>query len=239
MHPDHDRWADSAASYLLGALPEEELTAFEAHLAACPTCREEVDAMAPAVGALPSSVEPIAPPPALRERIMAEVEREASLLAAAGPEADRPSAPRRRRFAFSMPRLAPLAVGAALLVLGVAIGVGAAQLGSNEPKTVTATVDAGVAPSAGAELEMGENEAMLVAHGLPPAPSGRVYQVWLKRTGHAPEATSALFVPASDGTATATVTGPLDDVEQVMVTDEPMGGSKVPTREPFLVADMS
>ena len=33
MTPDHDRWADSAAAYLLGALPEDEVEDFEAHLA--------------------------------------------------------------------------------------------------------------------------------------------------------------------------------------------------------------
>ena len=242
MGPDHGRWADSAASYLLGALPEDEISSFEAHLAACAVCREEVDAMAPAAQALPASVDPMSAPPALKARIMAEVEREASLLAAAGPEADRPPAQRRRRrrrLSFSMPRLAPLAVGAALLFVGVAIGIGVTQIGSEGSKTVTATVDAKYAPGAGAEVEMSGNEATLVAHGLPPAPSGRVYQVWLKRPGHAPEATSALFTPAHDGTATATVTGPLDDVAEVMVTDEPLGGSKVPTEEPFLVAEMS
>jgi hypothetical protein len=138
-----------------------------------------------------------------------------------------------------MPRPARLATAAALLFVGVAIGVGASQLGSDGSKTVSATVDPSVAPRADAEVEMSDDEATLVARGLPPAPSGRVYQVWLKRPGHAPEATSALFLPRSDGTATATVTGPLDDVDQVMVTAEPVGGSNVPTREPFLVADMT
>jgi anti-sigma-K factor RskA len=239
MHPDHERWADSVAPYLLGAMPEDELAAFEEHLAHCGDCREELDVLSPAVHALPTSVEPMAPPPALKSRIMAEVEREASLLAAAGPEADRPPAPGRRRWRFAMPRLAPLAGALALLFIGVAIGVGVGGLGSSQPKTIAATVDQKVAPRAGAELEVDGQEATLVAHGLPPAPSGRVYQVWLKRPGQAPEATSALFTPRGDGSATATVTGPLDDVEQVLVTDEPIGGSEIPTRKPFVVASMS
>ena len=41
--PDHDRWADAAGAYLLGALPDDERAAFEAHLAGCAACREEVD----------------------------------------------------------------------------------------------------------------------------------------------------------------------------------------------------
>ena len=52
---------------------------------------------------------------------MAEVEREAALLAAAGPEADRPRRGRSAAgagFALRVPRLAPAAVAAALLRRG-------------------------------------------------------------------------------------------------------------------------
>ena len=41
--PDHERWADSVGSYLLGAMPDDELGGFEAHLSECPACRDEVD----------------------------------------------------------------------------------------------------------------------------------------------------------------------------------------------------
>ena len=241
MAADHERWSDSVAPYLLGALPGDELAAFEDHMAHCADCREELDALAPAVRALPNSVEPMAPPPALKARIMAEVEREASLLAAAGPEADRPPAParRRRRLAFGMPRLATLAAAAALLFVGVAIGVGVDQLGSDAPDTVAAKVDPAMAPGAGAEFELGDAAATLTAHGLPPAPSGRVYQVWIKRAGQDPEPTAALFSPAKDGSATAMVPGPLDGVNQMLVTDEPIGGSRTPTGKVYLIASMS
>ncbi len=86
---------------------------------------------------------------------------------------------------------------------------------------------------------MVDGTATLIARGLPAPPSGRVYQVWLKRPGHAPEPTSALFTPSRDGTATATVPGLGDDVDQVLVTDEPMGGSRMPTREPLISASLS
>jgi anti-sigma factor RsiW len=244
---EHERFKDSAAAYLLGALPAGELQAYEAHLAGCPACREEIEVLAPAAEALPASVEPMAPPPELKARIMAEVEREAALLAAAGPAADRPPArepspPRRRSWLPRLsgaPRLATFAATAALLVLGVAGGLGIARLAGDDAHTVAVQVDAARAPGAGAQLEVSGDGATLVARGLPAPPSGRVYQVWLKRPGHAPEPTSALFAPSTDGTATATVPGEMEGVEQVLVTDEPMGGSKVPTREPLLVATMS
>ena len=242
--PGHEHWGDSTAAYLLGALDDTERTAFEEHLEGCAACREEVAELRPAAQSLPVSVEPMDPPPELKSRIMAEVEREASLLAAAGPEADRaPAPPRRRRRllgSLRMPRLAPVAVAAALVVAGVAIGVAASQLGGGTPHTVAAKVtDPSKAPDAAADVEVGEDGATLVAHGLPAPPNGRVYQVWIKRPGHAPEPTSALFTPSGDGTATATVPGNMDGVAQVLVTDEPDGGSQTPTRDPLLVADMS
>jgi anti-sigma-K factor RskA len=240
---DHERWRDTSGAYLLGALDDAERAAYEEHLLACPECREEVDELAPAVGALPMSVEPLAPPPALKARIMAEVEREAALLAAAGPEADRPSAPAPRRRARGwgwLVRPAPVAVVAAALLLGLVAGLGGAKLlGGGGGRTVTASVDAARAPGARVQVEVDDGRAVLVAHGLPAPPRARVYEVWLKRPGRAPEPTSALFTPSRDGTATATVPGPLGDVEQVMVTDEPLGGSRVPTRTPLVVARIS
>jgi len=239
---DHERWADSAAAYLLGALPETEAAAYEAHLADCPLCREEVEELDVAVRALPTAVDPVAPPPALKARIMAEVEREAAVLAAAGPEADRPARPARRererprRGWLGLPRWVPVAV-AAVLLIGVAIGT---QLSGSGGRTVQATVlDKGRAPDAAAEVEVSSDGATLVAHGLPAPPSGRVYQIWLKRPGKAPEPTSALFTPRRDGTATATVPGDLNGVAQMLVTDEPRGGSRQPTTSPLLSAAMS
>lgn len=236
---DHERWADSAASYLLGALPDDEADAFERHLADCPLCREEVEGLAPAAHALPSAVDPVAPPASLKARIMAEVEREASLLAAAGPEADRPARSPRRRGWLGLPRWAPVAV-AALLLLGVVIGVGVSQLGGSGEHTVQAQVlDKSRAPDASVEVELASDGATLVARGLPAPPPGRVYQIWLKRPGHAPEPTSALFTPRRDGTATAMVPGSLEGVAQMLVTDEPSGGSRQPTTNPLLAAKMS
>src|ERR1700754_5091458 len=99
MTREHDRWEDAAGSYVLNALGDEETLAYEAHLASCPECRAEVSELRVAAEALPVSPPPMLPPPALKARIMAEVEREAALLASAG-KPDRPDAKKRRRFSF-------------------------------------------------------------------------------------------------------------------------------------------
>ncbi|HEX7291919.1 MAG TPA: zf-HC2 domain-containing protein, partial [Conexibacter sp.] len=91
--------ADTVAAYLLGALADAERRDFERHLAACAHCREDVASLRVVADALPLAVPPVAPPPALRARLMETVRAEADVLSAAGAAADRPAPARRRRFA--------------------------------------------------------------------------------------------------------------------------------------------
>ena len=113
----------------------------------------------------------------------------------------------------------------------------AAALGPRRARSPAKVTDAPGASAAASSSAA--TRARLIARGLPAPPDGRVYQVWLKRDGHAPEPTAALFKPSRDGTATASVPGSMDGVEQVMVTDEPDGGSPQPTGELLAVADLS
>ena len=237
----HDRWRDDVGSYLLGALPPDEIESFEAHMGECAECRRDVEELRVAADALPMSVPVVAPPPALKGRIMAVVESEAQLLAAAGREADAPPpatrAPRRERRwgAFLFRPGVALACAAVLLVLG---GVGGALLarGGEDTRTVAAQTEP---RGAAVELEIGDDGATLVARGMPAPPSGRIYQVWLKRPGRDPEPTSVLWSVRGDGSADVAVPGSLDGVEAVLVTDEPPGGSDAPTRMPVISAPLA
>jgi anti-sigma-K factor RskA len=230
--PDHERWADAAGTYVLGAMPEEELAGFEAHLAACPVCRAETDELRVAAQALPLSAPPMRPPAALKARIMAEVEREADLLASAGG-APRPARERtRRRFRLPMPALA---LACAALIAGLVLG-GVLFGGSDGGRTIPFQ---STMQGASAELELGGKSATIVAHGLQAPPEGKVYMVWLQKPGQAPEPTSALFTPRRDGSATASVTGDMEGVQTVLVNAEPLGGSATPTSQPFLTASLS
>jgi anti-sigma-K factor RskA len=241
--PDHSRWEDSAGAYLLGALPGDELAGYEAHLVGCEACRAEVESLKVAVDALPMSAPTMAPPAALKDRLMVEVRREAELLAAAGPAADRPAPaaapePRRRRWQFSMraPLAAALAAGA--LGVGVLIG-GVAFSGGAKTRTVTASVDQTRAPRASARLEIRGGHAVLIAEGMPAPAGGRVYEVWLQRSNGTVVPTTTLFTPRSNGAATAGVAGSLNGVKQVLVSAEPRGGSLQPTTKPILAARLS
>ena len=240
--PGHGAWGDAIGAYVLGALPAEECVGFEAHLTVCAACRDDVADLQGAADALPASVPQVAPPPELKVRIMAVVESEAALLAAAGERADRPPAapaPDRGRFGrlrgwTFRPALAA-ACAAALLLIG---GVAGALLGggSADVRTVAATVDAAQAPGARVRLQVVDGRGTLVAEKMPPPPGGRVYQVWLKRPGRDPQPTDVLWSVRRDGSAQVAVPGSLDGVQAVLVTDEPAGGSEVPSKAPVITA---
>jgi len=237
---DHERWIDAAGAYVLDAMAPDEREQFEIHLVACTICSSEVDELRPAAQALPMASPPMAPPPVLKDRIMAEVEREAQLLAQAGPSADRPEpAPQRERRGRGWSllggwRLAPVA--AALLIAGVLAGT---AIDGTDTRRIDADVDA---PGASARLEVSGEKATLVAENLPTPPEGRVYEVWIQPNGPddtPPEPTNVLFVPRGDGSAEAAIPGSVSDMQQVIVTDEPPTGSDTPTGDAILSAQIS
>jgi anti-sigma-K factor RskA len=230
--PDHERWEDASAAYLLGALAPEEAAGYEAHLAACPACRAEVEDLRPAAAALPASAVLAPVPAAVGTRVMAEVRREAGLLDA-GRAPARPASRRRAWWRWPTPALA-----LAALLIGLAVGLGAAGVIGPGEKTVELAAT-GSARGAHARLVIKGDRAQLVADHLRAPPDGRVYQVWLKPDGGAPEPTQSLFVPRADGHATVSVPSDAAHMEAVLVTAEPAGGSPAPTSAPVLRAKMS
>jgi Anti-sigma-K factor rskA len=170
----------------------------------------------------------------VRARMMAEGEREAALLECAGQlERPEPNKRRSRRLQWPAAVVAALACSAAL----AGLGAGALLFAGDGERTVAMQSQI---PQASAELEVGDDGATLVATGLPPAPAGETYMVWLKRPGlDHPEPTSVLFTPRSDGSATASVPGALDDVESVLVNTEAPPGPMAPTSEALFTATLT
>jgi anti-sigma-K factor RskA len=239
---DHSHWADSVGAYLLGALDPDELAAFEDHLAGCQECRRDVEHLKVAADALPVSVPLVAPPADLKGRIMAVVESEAELLAAAGERADRreerPAAAERRRRPRLLDWLSRPAVALACALVLLAGGglAGVLLSGGDERRTVVATTQS---PGADVRLEIHDDGATLVARDMPAPPSGRIYQVWLKRPGRDPEPTSVLWSTRHDGSAEVAVPGSLEGIEAVLVTHEPPGGSDEPSVPPVITAPVA
>jgi len=230
----HERWSEDVAAYMLGALEPEQAAELERHAEGCERCREEIRWLTPALDALPESVERIEPPRELRSRVMAEVRADA------GP-ADAPAAAGLFGRASSWLRelgsgpmgLRPVAgVAVAVLVVaavaGFAIGGG---IGSDEGGA-TSTVVAGKAPGITAKMVSEGDSGTLHLDNVEQLPSDRVLQAWVQRDGEV-EPVEALFVPDRQGQA-STELPDMEDVEVVMVTKEPSGGSATPTGEPLI-----
>jgi anti-sigma factor RsiW len=238
-----DEYMENVASYLLGALPDDERDAFETHLETCTECRAEVDHLRVASDALPNAAIQLSPPPELKDRIMAVVHQEAELLRAAGPDADRVEvpAPRRRRkvMAVLRPGWWSMRPGLALVASVMVLAVGAAgALVAESAIDGGGTTEVAFEVGSGKLLIPEEGHSTLVVADLEAPAPGHVYQVWLKHRGEAaPQPTNALFSGSSDGSASVDVPGSLDDVEQVLVTEEPDGGSSAPTTKPIIVAE--
>jgi hypothetical protein len=129
------------------------------------------------------------------------------------------------------PVLAPVAVGLAVLAL---LAVVLATSGGGGTRVVRAQV---LAPGASGFVRVSGGQAQLTLTGMPETSPGRVYEVWVKRTG-APSPTDALFTVTSAGRATVGVPGGVSGVREVLVTSEPLGGSPAPTRDPTVIAKL-
>ncbi|WP_127539254.1 anti-sigma factor domain-containing protein [Paenibacillus illinoisensis] len=83
----HEEWSDLAPMYVLGGLEAKEVEAFEAHMATCEACRQEVKELQEVTGSLPLAAEPVAPPPGMRARVLGNVLGSAQESAEAKPAA--------------------------------------------------------------------------------------------------------------------------------------------------------
>jgi hypothetical protein len=219
-----------AAAWTLSALTDSEAEEFATHLAGCDHCQAAVEELSPAAQVLGMAAPQIAPPDALRDRIMGTARAEAELLKASGAEADRPvtKATRKRGFFAGVTPALAGGIACVLVALGITAGVVLDERGPDSPKTKTFQADTRGGMTALATVD--GDRVTLHLDGMKLPPSGRVYQVWLRRGGKVVP-TDTLFAPA-DGKATVTVDQSLDGADRVMITDEKMGGSQAPTRVP-------
>jgi hypothetical protein len=232
---------DDAGSYVLRAMPDGEWERYGAHVADCPVCAGKVAELGFVADALLNAVPQLTAPPEIRDRVMSVVRAESELLRAAGAMADRPveRAPARRLRLLALRPWPATVLATSLLALG--IGGGALLVGGDDDSApAPRTIACDSAPrGASCQMRVADDSVKLVVAGLPTPPPGRIYQLWLDRGDRvAPEPTEALF-SVRKGHATVNVPGDLGGVERVLVTDEPVGGSEVPTRRPVITATMA
>jgi hypothetical protein len=238
------------AAHALGA---EDLTdADHAHLAGCAECRVAYEGFQRVAAALPATAPDVAPPVALRGRILAaldaELQQDAPQVRRA-PVAPAPQPVQRPRrsgvwAAFALAAVALVALLGWNVSLQQQIEAQRAQLANSRSNwhLMTALLnDADVRwyAVAGAEATghlwanpQGEI-ACLVAQRLPALTAGQVYQVWLEEGGAL--VSGGTFEPRDgDGWVLIRADGPFADYAAVLVTIEARGGSRAPTGPPIL-----
>jgi anti-sigma factor RsiW len=226
--------AEDVAPYVIGALDRDSADAFDRHLAACPSCRAEVEDFSAFARLLPLAAECQQPPPELKQSLMSVVRAEAELLRAAGPEADRaPARPPRRRWwgrLAAWPRTAVAGGLATAVAVAIAVAVLAGGDGA-DTRTIQARV---TAPSAKAQVVLDDGSGTLTATGMPVPTRGHVYAIWTQRAGESPRLAATV---SAGGDMEAKLD--LDSVDTVMVTVEPTRVGRMPTSAPVLTADLA
>lgn len=211
---------DNAAAYALNALEPGEATEYERHLHRCADCRDALATFQGVADTLPMAAPQYRAPAGLRRRVIRGV---------------RTDSRRRPRIVL---RRAPALAGAAAVALA-AVVVAIASIGTHGatgPNLLHATVRGS---SGTAELRIDGGRADLIVHHMPAPSAGRIYEVWLERPGSAPAPTSALFSVNAGGAADVGIPGELRGVSHILVTQEPAGGSRVPTGPAVIVAPTS
>jgi hypothetical protein len=233
------------APYLLGSCTDIEAARVAEHLRDCPSCAREAARLRPARDALMFAVTPTAPTPELKARVMAAVEAEARLFAAAhspvAPASARTPAHRRgrrllERWRAPVPAWALAGCVLALVALGAVLTT-AVDRRPAPTREIVAQVDAAQAPAGRARVSIDGDRAVLDVQGLPPAGRGRTYQVWLATGTSPPRPTRALFAVAS-GRASVALPADTHRADEVLVSSEPRGGSRAPTRAPVVTVPL-
>jgi anti-sigma-K factor RskA len=254
-----DAMRDLVPGYALGALTAEETRAFEAALRGSPELEQELAEYREVAGLLALDAAQ-APAPDVRRRVM---ERVRDPMAGPGvPRAGvRPTAPRRSvtpaLVAMGLAASILLAAGFYLKVQELELRLARADSASTalgrrlaeREATLDAILEPGVQlttlTTTGAEPPIVQvfwnratHKVTLHSFRLPPAPSGRVYQLWLMRRGANPIA-SRLFDTEVDGHGLAeNIDVPAGEpIVGFAVSVEPAGGSEQPTTTPILVAN--
>lgn len=231
----------NVAPYVLGALTEREHEDFARHMESCAVCREEVAALELVAATLPAAAPHMRAPAELKQRVMSSVREDAHRRRAqdASRRTGRDATRARRSAGLAWLRWQPNLVAGALAAAAIVLAViaFAPAGGGGATHVYRAAV---LAHGASASLSVSDGHAQLNIADMPQASAGHVYEMWIKRSaGGRPLPTDALFTVDADGAASVGVPGSVSGVREVMVTSEPLGGSRVPTLPALIVARLS
>jgi anti-sigma-K factor RskA len=221
-----------SGAYAIDALSDEEARLFDTHLKDCQACRDEVRELQDAAARMGAS-EAVAPPPALRARVLAAADHQPQL----PPKVTSISAARSRRWTSQL----VAAAAAVVLVLTGGFVVLQAQRDDSGVTSATSTVfSATDARTKTVETDHGRlvvaaspslGQVAVKTDGLHSLTRRQVYQMW---TIHSGTATSAGVV---ENLNAGKVMAMPSEGTTVAITVEPAGGSPRPTSPPIVTLD--
>jgi anti-sigma factor RsiW len=217
------------AAYALDALDEREELEYEAHLARCPRCREELASFTETATSLAYGVESPAPPADLRDRILERA------------RAERPNVVPLRPAWRSWTAAAAAVAACAAIGLGIwAVTLSRSLDRERSAKQQQASVLSIVSDPAARRFALSGSHGTLVVSrsgagallvsNLRPAPSGKTYEAWVIQ-GKTPRR-AGLFGKAKP----FKLTRPVPQGAVVAVTLERHGGVDAPTTKPITAA---
>ena len=259
-----DSVRDVAASFVLDALPEDEMAAVREHLATCPDPHPEIAELADVVAVLHAAVRPAEPPAALKDRIMAaaaadleERTRTASVrevlddVPAPSPAPTEPpiaiAARRQPRWSWALGIAAVLAIvllGGWNLSLRSALSdaeayqraVASVLDTARQPGAVTAVMSSPSGDGPTGFAAVGQDGSMRIAmRQLAPTTGDEVYEAWMIEGANPPVAIGGFRVGA-DGSGYLEATGvPPQSGLVLALTREPRAGMTAPSGDPVSV----
>ncbi len=239
MNPNIDGEHSLLGPYVVGALDEEERAAFERHIVACESCRDEARGLEDAVAAL-ADAEAAAPPLSLRASVMSEVARTAQVPPSLHSPASVSS--RRRRWPVIVTAAASL-----IAVAGIGVAFGIRDTGAGGSALERGIVMLSSAPDAHSmELDLGAShlvmsshmdEVAVMGHGAPMPADGMEYQLWFVMADGKAVA-GPTFMPDKRGDIMALSDADISHIASFSVTVEPHGGSVSPTGDVIASIDV-
>ncbi|WP_156761280.1 anti-sigma factor [Microbacterium karelineae] len=234
------------AGHALHALSPEEERELETELAAHPELRDRAVRDEGVAAALAEATPEVAPPPGIRDELLAQISRDPVTLGREEDDADPLEERTTQRQARRRLRRRVLAL-AASVVLVAAVGAGAVVATQllNRPEAVVAldsiesaedtrTVAEPLADGGTLEIHWSHDvrEAVVIAEDVPPLAAGQQYELWFVRD-EAP-ISAGVFDGGTDDPVL--LDGTLEPGDVVAVTIEQSGGSPTgaPTTDPIV-----
>ncbi len=227
------------AAHAVGALDSGEDRQLQLHLAGCAQCQAAASTYLRTGDLLSLALDPVAPPPALRSRLLAQVHAEAAGVTAA--------AARQRRVPWRDRVWQALPAGRGLTVIGglsaaaaVALAVWSFAIPHQQTAAPTVLVSraCGLIPASSACGELtytaATHQTVLTVQGLPALatasgqPNG-AYAVWLIHSDGSPELGAYLTATPDGHSWSAVLERDVTAYQAIATTHEPRLGGTVPT----------